>query len=58
MKLKELKLNILGTEIKIQIGAVEKAQEKNPGALVIQKISEYLTPVQKPKKVRHIDDYL
>ena len=54
MKLKELILDALGTELTIKTGAVEKIQEKNPGALVT--VADYLTPEVKQKKIKHVSE--
>jgi hypothetical protein len=56
MKLKEVKLDLFGLELKIQLAASQKAQEKNPGKMVVQSVGEYLTPVKKEKKIRHINE--
>jgi len=56
VKLRELKLNLLGTQLKIQIGSSEKVQQEHPGKVIFPKISEFLTPVIKRKKIGHLND--
>ena len=56
MKIKDLKINLFGLELKISMAAATKASEKNPGQLVVQKISDFLTPEIKPEKIKSIRD--
>jgi len=56
VKLKELKIDIFGTELKIKIAASEKVAQENPESPTYQSLSDYLTPELKPHKIKTLDE--
>ena len=62
MKLKTLKIDIFGLELKIQLNSSQAVQQEHPDKLVvpgdtnIPTIDEYLTPTAKQVKIKHINN--
>jgi len=56
MKIREINLNIFGTELKIKLSAIKKITDKHPGKLVVDSFRSFFNPEIQPKKIKHINE--